>query len=506
MGRGIVGTLSLLSLLACGEEDVLVSGEPRSLAARVVDVTTGEPLAGVRVSVPGTATEVATDAEGRFALQLTDVEELTLALDGYEEETVLAPALEGDATPVFELFPARSLSEEEMVELGPQGTGEDAPDMGTLLFDGVGSPGSLTVGGAFVLPETIRVGRSFVNGGGCPPVTAVQEISLESYVKGAVTAEIGVFRHTAGGGDDVAREAYKTLAVAARSYAIYFYLLNPNCNFTANINGRAVRYHINDTACHQRYDDPRHAPISAAVEATRGEILVNADMRGIDKYEYAASCGRMGTRPEHRTALVSDRPGERACVGSWCGHDNCAGHEGCVVRGICQWGSLERSKRGDTYRQILSHYQPELVRWTPGDVEPPPSANIRVDNGGSRFRAPASWGTSSFAAGKIGADYRYRSPESVSEPAEYKVNVQSAGRYEVFTRVPGNGYNTSAPFVIHHRGGRTVVHRNISDRGGSWVSLGTYDFAAKDDWIVQVSCWTTGTGFVIADAIELRPR
>jgi hypothetical protein len=475
----------------------------------VVDVTTGEPIEGVRVSPIGTAIEVETDADGLFALELTDVEELAMLGDGYLEETVHAPALEGETMPVFELYPARSPTEEELLELGPHGTGEDAPDVGTILFDGIGSPGGLSVPGSFTLPATIRVGRTFVNGHGCPPVTAVQEISLESYVKGAVTAEIGVFRWTTGGGDDVAREAYKTLAVAARSYALYFYLLNPAGNYTANINGRTVRYHINDTACHQRYDDPRHAPISAAVEATRGEILVNSDRRGIDKYEYAASCGRNGTRPEHRTALVSDRPGVRACVGSWCGHDSCAGHEGCVVRGVCQWGSLERAKRGDTYRQILAHYQPELVRWNPGEEEPPPppsSTEIRVDNGGARFRASAAWSTSSWAAGKIGADYRYRSPESVSDPAEYRVNIQTAGRYEVFARVPGNGYNTSAPYVIHHRGGRTVVHRDISNRGGQWVSLGTYDFAAKDDWIVQISCWTTGTGYVIADAIRLNAR
>jgi hypothetical protein len=76
----------------------------------------------------------------------------------------------------------------------------------------------------------------------------------------------------------------------------------------------------------------------------------------------------------------------------------------------------------------------------------------------------------------------------------------------VFTRVPGNGYSTDAPFAIQHRGGTTVVRRDLSRAGASWLSLGTFDFAAGDDWIVAASCWTDAAGFVIADAVQLEPR
>lgn len=114
--------------------------------------------------------------------------------------------------------------------------------------------------------------------------------------------------------------------------------------------------------------------------------------------------------------------------------------------------------------------------------------------------------TSAWASGRVGANYSYRSPAERSDTADYKIDINSAGRYEVFARVPGNGYSTSQPFVIAHRGGETVVHRNIRNAGASWVSLGTYDFAAKDDWIVRVSCWTSGDGFVIADAIRFERR
>lgn len=143
----------------------------------------------------------------------------------------------------------------------------------------------------------------------------------------------------------------------------------------------------------------------------------------------------------------------------------------------------------------------------PGPAPAPTGGSIIVDNTTSgRFRASSNWATSSWAAGKIGANYRYRGAAERSDPADYKIAVPRSGRYEVFARVPGNGYNTNQPFVIHHAGGRSVVHRNISSQGGRWVSLGTYSFAAKDDWIVQVSCWTNGRGWIIGDAIRLDPR
>lgn len=142
-----------------------------------------------------------------------------------------------------------------------------------------------------------------------------------------------------------------------------------------------------------------------------------------------------------------------------------------------------------------------------GSTPAPSRPAITVDNLTSgRFQASGSWGVSRWASGKVGTNYRYRNPRATSDLAKFKVNVQRAGRYEVFTRVPGNGYNTRAPFFIHHTGGRTNVHRDISRKGGQWVSLGTYNFAARDAWIVEASCWTTGKGYVIADAIKLEPR
>jgi len=144
----------------------------------------------------------------------------------------------------------------------------------------------------------------------------------------------------------------------------------------------------------------------------------------------------------------------------------------------------------------------------PPPANPPPTgAIITVDNATpGRFRASSGWESSDWAAGKIGSDYRFRRAALKTDLAEYKIAIPGAGRYEVMARIPGNGYATNVPYVIHHRGGRTVVQKDISRAGAQWLSLGTYDFAAGDDWSVQISCWVSGNGIIIADAIRLEPR
>ncbi len=147
----------------------------------------------------------------------------------------------------------------------------------------------------------------------------------------------------------------------------------------------------------------------------------------------------------------------------------------------------------------------------PPPTNPPPTTPapsiITVDNNtAGRFRASSNWDVSGWASGKVGSNYRFRRPAFTSDPAEYRVPIAEAGRYEVFARVPGNGYNTRVPYLIQHAGGRATVNVDISNKGASWVSLGTYDFNAGDDWIVMISCWTNGDGFIIADAVRFERR
>jgi hypothetical protein len=50
------------------------------------------------------------------------------------------------------------------------------------------------------------------------------------------------------------------------------------------------------------------------------------------------------------------------------------------------------------------------------------------------------------------------------------------------------------------------VRRSFHNPGAKWVSLGTYALEQKDDWIVGISCWTGGSGYIVADAVRLERR
>ena len=223
-----------------------------------------------------------------------------------------------------------------------------------------------------VLPETIRVGRIYpASCSPVPDVVPVTEVDLDTYAAGVITAEIGLFRNLRIDGEAVSEESqletFKLFGIAARSYALWFWAREPD-----------AEYHLNDTACNQRYDDgPYFDIINQAAQETSGMIFINEGTTAeIDKYEYASSCGRCGTRPEHpdpAEQIIPDETDNVACWGDWCGHNGCGGHEHndacplddanhrCLVRGICQWGSSERAADGETFQVMAAHYQPNLV-------------------------------------------------------------------------------------------------------------------------------------------------
>lgn len=128
-----------------------------------------------------------------------------------------------------------------------------------------------------------------------------------------------------------------------------------------------------------------------------------------------------------------------------------------------------------------------------------------VDNAtAGRFTASANWGVSTYSAQRYGADYRYATPLAASDAAWFKFNIPSSGNYEVSVWYPANaGYNAATPFVISTSSGNVTVNVNQQVNGGTWVTLGTYSFNAGDYNAVGVSRWTSGTGYVLADAVKL---
>jgi len=135
----------------------------------------------------------------------------------------------------------------------------------------------------------------------------------------------------------------------------------------------------------------------------------------------------------------------------------------------------------------------------------PPAFTATVDNAtAGRFTASANWGTSTFSTERFGTDYRYANPVAASDPSWYKVNIPETASYEVSVWYPANsGYNDSAPYIVVTTTGNQTVRVNQRANGGRWVTLGVFTLAAGDSDKVGVSRWTSGTGYVIADAVRI---
>lgn len=358
-----------VAALFCLAPGIALAAELRGI---VVDAWTETGLAGVEVVADGLGVRTVSAADGSFVLALpAGVEAADVwLLDGSDDPYRYVGLTPNRVSTLRVLPPGGSPGpgmwwglpaavRPDVVEPGPVYLPEPPAD---LLRYSVGA----------ALPTHIRVGRRFASTCSGNPVQRVDTVPLEEYVEGVLVPEIGVFRSIAGGPES-SRAVFEAFAVAARSYAVWFYLRDPD-----------AEYHIDDTACNQRYEEVRNDFVRTTVAATAGQIMVaRSDSALLDKLEYAASCGRHGTRPEYQDPLVPDVTGTVACVGSWCGHNACAGHEvnpalpdsgRCLVRGICQWGSAERSMRGDSYRDIIAHYQPNLQIRTVSEV--PTSASL----------------------------------------------------------------------------------------------------------------------------------
>ncbi|WP_422769654.1 glycoside hydrolase domain-containing protein [Plantactinospora sp. WMMC1484] len=140
-----------------------------------------------------------------------------------------------------------------------------------------------------------------------------------------------------------------------------------------------------------------------------------------------------------------------------------------------------------------------------GSAEPPPAWSSIVDNDtAGRFTASANWGTSAYSDQRHGADYRFADPVLASDVAWWRVNIPQTASYEVSVWYAANpDYNDSTPFVVATTTGNQTVRVNQRASGGRWVSLGVFTLPAGDGDRVGVSRWTSGTGYVIADAVRL---
>lgn len=135
----------------------------------------------------------------------------------------------------------------------------------------------------------------------------------------------------------------------------------------------------------------------------------------------------------------------------------------------------------------------------------PPTWSAIVDNAtAGRFTASTNWGVSTYSTQRYGADYRYANPVAASDAAWYKVNVPATATYRVDVWYPANsGYNSATPYIVATSTGNQTVQVDQRSGGGAWRSIGNFTVTAGDKNVVGVSRWTSGTGYVIADAVRL---
>ncbi|MEV1286920.1 peptidoglycan DD-metalloendopeptidase family protein [Micromonospora sp. NPDC049679] len=137
---------------------------------------------------------------------------------------------------------------------------------------------------------------------------------------------------------------------------------------------------------------------------------------------------------------------------------------------------------------------------------PAAAATVTVDNStAGRFTASNDWHGSAWSSQRYGPGYKVATPyKGRSDAAWYKMNIPSTGRYAVEVWYPADrGYNDKTPYVISTTSGKQSVLVNQRLNGGRWVRLGTFSLAGGNYNTVGVSRWTTGTGYVVADAVRV---
>ena len=129
-----------------------------------------------------------------------------------------------------------------------------------------------------------------------------------------------------------------------------------------------------------------------------------------------------------------------------------------------------------------------------------------VDNADAGFSVNGIWGRYDVAASVLGwgKSFRYHSAGSGASKATWSAELTNgAGSYEVFVwypeRLPGARPATNAEYIIRHANVSDTVQIDQSANGGSWVSLGVYEF--YDYGIESITLTDRANSWVVADAV-----
>ena len=145
-----------------------------------------------------------------------------------------------------------------------------------------------------------------------------------------------------------------------------------------------------------------------------------------------------------------------------------------------------------------------------------PGADVReevtIDNGEKGFETVAgSWSGGTGVAGYYGSNYLSRAPGTGTNAVRWRPALPGDGPYEVLVSyAAASNRATDAPYTVVHAAGTEVVRVDQTvrgapeSRGGEWVSLGVFRFAAGIGGSVSLS--DVASGYVVADAVRFVRR
>ena len=134
-----------------------------------------------------------------------------------------------------------------------------------------------------------------------------------------------------------------------------------------------------------------------------------------------------------------------------------------------------------------------------------------VDDGDSGFTTSGSWSyVSSGGSEPLNGDYYWTSTTTGASTkySDWEPDLTAAGNYKVYVRYrDGSNRAYDAPYTVYYNGGSQTVDVDQRYNGGSWVLLGTYNFAAGTSGYVRLNNGPAqGSKVVIADAVKFTPE
>jgi N-acetylmuramoyl-L-alanine amidase len=129
------------------------------------------------------------------------------------------------------------------------------------------------------------------------------------------------------------------------------------------------------------------------------------------------------------------------------------------------------------------------------------AAELIVDNSDGTVVVKGKWTTTNTTSGFVGADYFFRTPGSGSFSVTWPFPASQAGRYDVFARwSAGPNRATNATYQVNSNAGRSNTPVNQKFNGGTWQSLGSFEF--QPGKAQGVTLTDQADGVVVADAIR----